>query len=437
MILGGLAVFKATLTLPGIAGILLTIGMAVDANVLIFERIREEKESGKKIRAAIDAGYHKAFSAIFDSNLTTIITAVILYYLGTGPIKGFAVTLTIGLLISMFTAIVVTRLLFDLLALRKSFSDLKMLKFFSRPNINFVKLRYYAYALSLSIIIAGIAVIVMRGSKMLGVDFKGGDVVQLKFSQKVPLETLRDKLSKIGLEDSTIQYFGGEDEVLIRTKFEEGKKLKDLLSQELEGIDVDERRLEQIGPAIGRDLTRQSMWAILLSLIGILIYVTWRFEFEYALGAIIALVHDALIPLAFLAFTGRELSVSAVAAILTIIGFSVNDTIVICDRIRENKRILKRTNLLDLLNLSLNQTLSRTFLTSLTVLLVVLSLYLFGGNVINDFAFVMLVGVISGSYSTIFIAVPVILEWQKKVRHVQSEAPSVAKKISVKSKSKA
>ncbi len=427
MILGGMALLHATLTLPGIAGIILTIGMAVDANVLIFERIREELESGKKIRAAIEAGYKKAFSAIFDSNLTTILTAVLLYHFGTGPIKGFAVTLTIGLLISMFTAIVVTRVIFDLVFLKKSFSNLKMLKLFARPNIDFVKLRYFAYALSMIIIVAGMIVMGMRGSKFLGNDFKGGDMVQLKLTPSVSLEILREKLSKIGLGDSTIQNFGRDGDVLIKTKFEEGKKLKDHLTSELPGTQVEERRLEEIGPAIGSDLKRQAFWAVLWSLIGILIYVTWRFEFEYALGAIIALLHDALIPLAFLAFTGRELSIGVVAAILTIIGYSVNDTIVICDRIRENKRILKKISLSDLLNLSLNQTLSRTFLTSLTVLLVVLALFFFGGEVINDFSFVMLVGVISGSYSTIFIAVPIILEWQRKVRHIQTETKSPKK----------
>ncbi|MBI1883619.1 MAG: protein translocase subunit SecD [Chlamydiae bacterium] len=427
MIMGGLALFKATLSLPGIAGIILTIGMAVDANVLIFERIREEKEAGKKIRAAIDAGYHKAFSAIFDSNLTTIITAVILYYLGTGPVKGFAVTLTIGLVISMFTAIIVTRVFFDLMSLRKNFSDLKMLKFFSRPNFDFVKWRYVAYVFSLVIILGGIGVMGMRGSKMLGIDFTGGDVVQLKLSQPVSLEAIREKLSKIHLGDATLQHFGHEDEVLIRVKYGEGKQIQEFLSKELQGVNVEERRREEIGPAIGKDLKRQAMWALLLSLVGILIYVSWRFEFEYALGAIIALIHDALIPLSFIAFMGRELSVTVVAAILTIIGYSVNDTIVICDRIRENRKILKKISFPDLLNLSLNQTLSRTYLTSLTVLLVILALFFFGGQVINDFAFCMLIGVISGSYSTIFIAVPIILEWQRKIRKIDSAHLTSAK----------
>ncbi|MBI1869723.1 MAG: protein translocase subunit SecD [Chlamydiae bacterium] len=424
MILGAMAFFKATLSMPGIAGMILTIGMAVDANVLIFERIREEVESGKKIRAAIAAGYHKAFSAILDSNLTTIITAVILYKFGTGPVKGFAVTLTIGLLISMFTAIVVTRVIFDLVSLNKNFSSLKMLKLFSRPNIDWVGKRFYAYVLSLAIILGGCVMMGIRGHSMLGNDFTGGDLIQLKFSQNVALETVREKLSKLGLGDATLQRFGGENEILIKTKFEEGKKIRDFLGLELKGVEVEERRREEVGPSIGKEIKINAVWALILSLIGILIYVTYRFEFEYALGAIIALIHDALVPLAFIAFTGRELSVTVVAAILTIIGYSVNDTIVICDRIRENKRILKKISLPDLLNLSLNQTLSRTCLTSLTVLLVVLALFFFGGEVINDFAFCMLVGTISGSYSTLFIAVPVILEWQKKFRKANAQISS-------------
>ena len=271
---------------------------------------------------------------------------------------------------------------------------------------------------------------------MLGNDFTGGDLVQLKFSKDVSLETLRDKLSTIGMGDATLQHFGHDNEVLVKTKFEAGKQIRNLLAKELDGVEVEERRREEIGPSIGKELAVNSMWAVLLSLVGILVYVTWRFEFEYALGAIIALIHDALVPLAFLAFTGRELSVTVVAAILTIIGYSVNDTIVICDRIRENKRVLKKMPLTDLLNLSLNQTLSRTFLTSLTVLLVVLSLFFFGGQVINDFAFVMLVGVISGSYSTIFIAVPIVLEWQRNVRKLQVEAVPSSKKVPAKVKVK-
>lgn len=424
MLLGGMALFKATLSMPGIAGIILTLGMAVDANVLIFERMREELESGKKIRAAIDAGYHKAFSAIFDSNLTTIITAAALYYYGTGPIKGFAVTLTIGLVISMFTAIVVTRVIFDLLAMRKNFTNLRMLKLFSKPNINFVGLRYYAYTLSLVIIVAGIVVMVMRGNGMFGIDFSGGDLVQLKFSQNVPIETVRAKLGQIGLGDASLQHFGKENEVLIRTKFEEGKKIRDFLAKELSGVQVEERRREEIGPSIGRDIKISALKALIFSIIGILIYVSWRFEFEYALGAVIALIHDCLVPLAFLAFTGREISTSVIAALLTIIGWSVNDTIVICDRIREQKKFAKKITFVELINMSLNQTLSRTVLTSLTVFLVVLSLYFFGGAVINDFAFCMLIGTICGTYSSIFVAVPIILEWQRHLRHVSVNSKS-------------
>jgi preprotein translocase SecF subunit len=234
-----------------------------------------------------------------------------------------------------------------------------------------------------------------------------------------------------------LQHFGQEDEVLIKTDFEKGKGISDLLAKELSGIDVEERRLEEIGPTIGRELITKSIWAILLSLIGILIYVSYRFEFEYALGAIIALIHDTLVPLALIAFTGRELSVPVVAALLTNIGYQVNDTIVICDRIRENVRLYKKMSLTDLLNLSINQTLSRTCIIMLNVTFVILSLYLFGGEVINDFAFVMLVGTISGTYSTMFIAVPVILEWKRKVRKIQVVVSPAVKKVPVKSKSRA
>ncbi|MFC1668213.1 protein translocase subunit SecD [Chlamydiota bacterium] len=414
LIMGALAWFRATLTLPGLAGIILTIGMAVDANVLIFERIREEKETGKRIKTAIENGYKKAFLTIFDANITTLITAVILYQFGTGPVRGFAVTLSIGIIASMFTALFVTRSIFELWGTIKNLSELKMLRFFREPKIDFIKKRYYAYVLSLIVIVLGITVFVMRGEKNFGVDFTGGEILQLQFDRPVSLDRLRESLTEIGLGDVLIQDLDEGNEILFRAKFNQGEQILEHLRKDLGDITFEERRTERIGPTIGKDLRKNALFAILWALLGIVVYITFRFEFEFALGAVIAVIHDVSVTLAFFAFTGRELSLPVLAALLTIIGYSLNDTIVIFDRIREDLKLMRKDDLPVIINTSLNQTLSRTILTSLTTLMVVTCLYFFGGKVINDFAFALLIGVVVGTYSSIFVASPVILEWHRK-----------------------
>ncbi|MDO9464663.1 MAG: protein translocase subunit SecD [bacterium] len=413
IIMAALASFSATLTLPGIAAIILTIGMAVDANVLIFERIREELSSGKTIRASIGSGYQKAFRTIVDANVTTLIAAVVLYQFGTGPIRGFAVTLTLGILASMFTAIVVTRVILDLFCRRRSFVSIKMLQLFHKPNLDFVNKRFIALGLSLILILVGMTGFFIKGEENFGIDFTGGKLIQLRFIPSVSIGAIRRVLKNVGLGKSVIQQFGSENDLIIKMPLEVKDNITNLLRNSFKDIDITEERTEMVGAQVGRDLRNQAVLAIIFAMIGILAYVTWRFELRFAIGAILALAHDVLITMGAFAIMGKEITLPIVAALLTIVGYSLNDTIVVFDRIRDNVRFMKKSNEKEIINASINQTLSRTVLTSVTTLFVVVSLFYLGGEVIHDFAFALIVGVIVGTYSSIYIASPTLLMWQK------------------------
>ncbi|MBI4353515.1 MAG: protein translocase subunit SecD [Candidatus Omnitrophica bacterium] len=413
ILLGFLAYFRATLTLPGIAGVVLTIGMAVDANVLIFERIREELALKKPLSGALAAGYKKAFVTILDSNLTTLITAIILYYIGSGPVRGFALTLGIGIVASMFTAIFVTRAVFDLLLAKGGLQSLPMLHFLRRtPRINFLKYRKLCYVLSLLVVFAGLAAFVKRGPGMFGVDFLGGTLQEYSFKRELSVEKIRESLAKIGYGTAIIQRVAGSGHVIIRSPLGSEKAVSEKIKSDFPDNPYEVLRVETVGPIVGRELKQKALWAFLGSLFAIWAYVVWRFDFRFAFGAILSLLHDGLVTVGFVALTGRELSITVLAAVLTILGYSINDTIVIFDRIRERRRGGMRETFEETINTSVNQTLSRTILTSLTVLMVVAALYFYGGEVINDFAFTMLVGLISGTYSTVYIAAPVLVDWK-------------------------
>ncbi|HXV19030.1 MAG TPA: protein translocase subunit SecD, partial [Candidatus Omnitrophota bacterium] len=339
IIVAALSYFHATLTLPGIAGVVLTIGMAVDANVLIFERIREELGLKKPLSASIMAGYKKAFVTILDSNLTTLITAVILYNIGTGPVRGFALTLGIGIVASMFTGVFVTHAIFDLVQAKGSLGSLKMLHFLKKtPTLNYLKVRKICYVLSAAVILAGLASFVMRGPGMFGVDFSGGTMQELKFQKPVTIDTVRKSLAEIGYGEAIIQSVGDTNQVIIRTPLNTDREVDEKLRKDLPDNPFEVLRLESVGPIVGKELKGKTLWAFILSLFAIWAYVSYRFDFKFAFGALLALFHDGLVALGFVALTGRELSIPVVAAILTILGYSINDTIVIFDRIREHRR---------------------------------------------------------------------------------------------------
>ena len=589
LLVAALGLRGATLTLPGIAGIILTVGMAVDANVLIFERIREElrKTGDKPLLKCMRDGHSKALVTIIDANLTTLITSIILYEFGTGPVRGFAVTLAYGLAISMFSAIVVTRIVFEAMHKAGWLKSLPMLKIIpTNPNIPFIPWRKFFMVISAAVVVASLAYFFVAPGNRLGIEFSSGTLVQVNLSEKVNAEVVRSRLAQAGYENAEVQELAGTAgekverisssfairlryvpqvkitqsrrmtdteaggaEVIVRTDrqanpqqmaqrleaegslgatmqaageqdsmyeyiirtpdnsadavsalesnvrivFEselvtgdiraafdneqgsllvpEGVKLisdeggtmtarialsepttadqvRRTLEDRVTGVNVspvdeaadgragvfnitapsgalaeikDTLRLAgfstlepfgsvtRIFPSVARELTTKASIAVGLALIAIVAYVWFRFEFRFGMAAVIALVHDVSITLGALALTGRQISLTVIAAILTIIGYSLNDTIVVFDRIRENRKTIRKVPFPDLINMSLNQTLSRTMLTSLTTVFAVLALYIFGGPAIDDFAFALLVGIVVGTYSSIFIASPILL----------------------------
>ncbi len=460
LLVASMAMLQASLTLPGIAGIILTIGMSVDANVLVFERIREELKGRPNgaATAAVERGYSRALSAILDGNITTILTALILMQYGTGPIKGFAISLTVGLIISMFTALFVTRVFQDWRAIGRKNSEMSLgsLRFMENTQVDFLKIAPPFIVVSVVVIVVTLGYTLFNWSKIQGLELTGGTMVRLHFEEPVSIETLRTQLSDdLMLESASIQELGTDSqEFLIRVKkgtsIPEGQHVVEILPDDgtsgermaagvirtradepevdlgnyiVSGLDkinanmkVNIVGMESFAASFGGEMARTGIIIVVLSWVAILIYVSLRFQFAYAAAAVVALVHDVLVSLGMLGFSHvfgieRELNLSVIAALLTIIGFSVNDTIVIFDRVRENRRG-GRESLRDIINKSINQTLSRTIITSLTVLMVVMILFLFGGDVINDFSFVLLVGVIAGSYSTIFIAGYLLYHWQ-------------------------
>ncbi|MDZ7815690.1 MAG: protein translocase subunit SecF [Planctomycetota bacterium] len=567
IILGCLGLFQATLTLPGIAGIVLTLGMAVDANVLIFERIREEKAAGKALKVAIKNGYERAFITILDANVTTIITAIILYSVGTVFIKSFAVTLTIGLLASMFTAVFVTRALVEILYDANIVKKLNMLLLFKTPNINFLKLRAFGVIASVILIAIGIAVFASTAS--FGIDFTGGEMIQIRTTKAVSIDDVRKMVyEKLG-EGANVQTYAdpnveasategsqfvityaspddteGEEGMDAHSRKEEFKayireqlpelapvafeKLEEVSDDEIdsskyeeieekdeivsdffnirmnllkpaspeavkgaiesiaynEGLEPHEQlqvleisavgdgnesttfdillrtgelaaaddaltatmqlraeltnrlddvgitlsdpfpREQSIGRSLSSDLQTMGIWAIILSSLAMLIYITFRFRFAFGVGAVVALIHDLFMTLGIIALLDVQISLDVLAAILTVLGYSLNDTIVVFDRMRENMRTFKKRDFRDVLNISINQVLSRTVLTSVTTAAVIIALIIFSGDVLRGFAITLLVGVLTGTYSSVFIATPVVAAYEG---YRKSREESVAK----------
>ena len=422
ILLGVMCSIGTTLTLPGIAGVVLTVGMAVDANVLIYERIREELAKGKSLRGAIAAGYARAFGTIFDSHVTTLIASIILIFMGTGEIKGFGVTLTIGVAASLFTALVVTRLIFNFLLDHNWIKSLRMFHLIRATKLDFMRLAKPAFILSWTIILIGMGYgIFDRGSRLFGVDFAGGDSTKFSFTQKLDVEKIRSALTAAGEKDSQIQYQkdvgGGTETLRVTTSIGSAERVVQALTEKFLQAQFKIVEQERVGAVVGDEIKRSAIIASLLSLFGILIYVAFRYEFYFAVGAVVAVIHDVLMTIGCYCIangvSGREFNSTVVAAILTIIGFSTNDTIVIFDRIREDLKLGVRGSFKEIINQALNQTLSRTLITSGTVFLATTALYVFGGGVINDFAFTFLIGILTGTYSSIYIASALVL-WLHK-----------------------
>ena len=442
---GVLASFGAVLTLPGIAGVVLTLGMAVDANVLMYERIREEMNKGKTMKKAIDDGIGHALSAIIDSNVTTIITGVILAYFGTGPIKGFAVTEIIGVMTSFFTAVFLTRYMLYIYANHESAKEITFItgvtkNWFKDTKVDFMGIRKWMYGISGVLIVASCISFATRGFS-LGVDFSGGRNYVVSFDQKVSTDNVR-KLLQNAFDGDMPQVItiGTENQVRIATKYKisdnsptidneiEGKlydNLKPLLKSSVtkaEFIKENIKSSQKVGPTVADDIKRSAVWAVILAIFGIGLYIFIRFrEWGYALGAIVSLAHDAIITLGlfsmfygFLPFS-MEIDQAFIAAILTVIGYSVHDTVINYDRIRENVLLFPKRDRISLINLSVNEMLGRTFSTTATVILTLLSMFIFGGETIRGFIFAMLFGIFIGTYSSVFIASPITVEMEKLI----------------------
>ena len=437
-IFGVLSSLGAVLTLPGIAGIILTIGMSVDANVLIYERIREELSNGKGLRLAIEDGYNNAYSSIIDANVTTLLTGIILYTFGTGPIKGFATTLIIGILTSLFAAIFITRLVISY-RLNKgktiSFATKLTEGAFKNINIDFIGKRKRFYILSAVIVLLGIGSLVTKGLNY-GVDFVGGRTYVVRFDDTVNNEELRSALTAVFVDADGLNYtpqvktFGDDNQVKVTTSFmiENSEPTTDLiveskLSEGLSttGLEYEIMSSQKVGPTIADDIKDAAVWSVFFSLLIIFLYILVRFrKWQFSLGAVVAVFHDVLIVLSiFSIFYGilpfsLEIDQAFIAAILTIIGYSLNDTVVVFDRVREYMNDNKKKGVHELINGALNSTLSRTINTSLTTFCVLLIIFIFGGEVIRGFMFALMVGVVVGTYSSLFVASPIMLDTIKK-----------------------
>lgn len=414
LLIGAMAMFNFTLTLPGIAGIILTIGMAVDANVLIYERLREEMRAGKSLGTALTGAYDKAFSAIFDANATTLITAVILFWQASGSVKGFAVTLTLGIIASMFSALLFTRTAFRWLVDKGGLKTMSMLDLAPKRQFNFLGMRRIAAVFSILLIGGSIAIFAMRGPSNFGIDFRGGDLLIIDSTQPITVAEARKAIE----DPNTVIQFereGIKEMLTFRSAQGTSPEILSKLQAAFPDRGVTPVGQDTVGPQIGWEFAKGSLIALGLGMIGILFYVTLRFEFSFALGAVVALIHDVVITLGIFSLVGGELSLVMVGAILTIAGYSINDTIVIFDRIREGLKTGERGTVEQLMNLSINQTLGRTILTGGTTLLSVGALYFFGGAVLRDFSFAILMGIVIGTYSSIFVAAPVVL-WSSKLR---------------------
>ncbi len=443
-LVGVLASVGAVLTLPGIAGIVLTLGMAVDANVIIYERIKEELRAGKGLRLAITDGFHHAYSAIIDGNVTTIITGIVLYIFGSGPIQGFATTLIIGILTSLFTAIFISRLVFEAMLTRNvdiTFGNKYTINAFTNVHINFIGLRKKLYAVSIVVIVIGMISLATKGLNF-GVDFSGGRSYIVKFDQDVSTKDIRKSLGKaFNGEEPEVKTIGvGKDRVKITTKFmvdDKSEKADSVVESKLysgllssyktplsakdfstnnEAIGI--QNSQKVDPTISDDIKQSSVYALFFALLAIFIYIAIRFrKWQYGLGGVISLFHDALITISMYSIWygilpfNLEVDQAFIAAILTVIGYSINDSVIIFDRLREWVALYPKRDLATNMNGGMNSTLGRTINTSGTTIVTLLAIFMFGGDVIRGFIFALLVGIVVGTYSSVFNATPVAYDF--------------------------
>lgn len=442
LILWIMAIMGAVLTLPGIAGIILSLGMAVDANVVIFSRIREEIINGKTIRVATQLGFKRALSTIIDSQLTTLIAAVVLYQVGTSSVKGFALTLMIGIVVSIFTAVIVTQVLLHVICESKKFNQKKYFGvkkdgtgvFSAKRQFKFIEHRKIYYMVSIGIIVLGLLVGGIRGLNY-GIDFTGGTMMQFDMGKQVTQSEVRKVLDKYELDEEII--FSGDEnkEVIIRTtKALENADRMEIVGSFEESFGIDENdilAIEQFGPSVGKELQRNALLAILISALGMLVYISIRFQWKFGVAALAGVIHDVFMVLAFYAIFNITVNNPFIAGVLTVVGYSINDTIVIFDRVRENLGLLKKTSLAETLNISINQTIQRSVMTSVTTLLVMVPLFILSGPAIREFVVPLMVGVAVGCISSITLCSPLyndICNWTGGTKYKAKKSRRRSKK---------
>ena len=457
-ILGALAAFQAVLTLPGIAGVILSLGMAVDANVLINERIKEELAGGKALRRAVEDGYKNAFSAIFDSNLTTVITAIVLAYFGTGPIKGFAITLIIGILSSFLTAVFLTRLVYEGQFAKGKWENLTFTtniseKFLQKPQFKILENRKKSFIIAISFVLVGIISLSTLGLNR-GIDFTGGRNYVVRFEEPVNTGDIQDVLSDTFGENVRVITIGSSNQVRISTNYmidsddpNIENEIRSLLADGLSeyttpGVSIEEyiQSSQTVGPSVAKDIVQGAFWALLIALIFMGIYILARFRnWTFSAGTITAISIDAFAVIALYSLLYKimpfsmEIDQTFVAAILTVIGYSVNDKVVVFDRVREFRNLYPKRNLFELINDALNATLARTINTSVSTILVILMILFFGGEAIRSFVFAMLIGIVVGTFTSLFIAAPIAYNLMSKKDEVEAE-PVVSRRPTMKKK---
>ncbi len=431
LIIAILSILGATLTMPGIAGIVLTVGMAVDSNVIIYERVREERRLGRSLVQSLDSGFARALATIVDANFTTFIAAVILFYLGSGPVRGFAITLAIGIITTVFTAFTLTRWLIAIWLRRAKPKELPrgMIQFVpDDTTLPFMSWRRYAFALSAALSIAA-TILFFTIEMNYGIDFRGGTSIEIQAKQGSSNSAeVRERLSELNIGDVQVQDFGSNRDLLIRIESQglgdSGEQgVVDKVRSELED-QYEFRRVESVGPTVSSELAFNGTLGVVASLVAMLIYIWFRFEWQFGAGAVIATIHDVTMMIGLYVLTGIEFNLTSIAAILTIVGYSINDTVVVYDRVRENLRKYKKMPIEQLLDLSMNQTLTRTILTGVTTLLALTALYLFGGEVIQSFVFAMIFGILVGTYSSIFVAGPLLILFRLRPAESETTLPA-------------
>ncbi|MBR6388902.1 MAG: protein translocase subunit SecD [Opitutales bacterium] len=431
-ILGVLASFGATMTLPGIAALVLTVGMAVDANILIFERMREELLAGKSMWNALQAGYEKAFSTIVDANLTTLLTAVILWKLGTGPVKGFGVTLAVGILATLFCALIFGRALCEIAVSLGWFKNSFKWRLIGETNLNVMKYFKATFVASWIVILCGVAAVAYRGDKCVSIDFTGGETQTLSYNKDNRL-SVGDitSISNSALGEVQASYqrdlATGNEILTVQTENGKGEAVLDALQKKYPNADLKSIDKTSIGASVSSDITENAVISLLLAFGGILLYVALRFEIGFGVGAVVALVHDILMSIGLYVILGMLgigsglFSAPMIAAVLMTVGYSINDKIVVFDRIREELPLNPTMSLYDVIRKSINKTFARTILTSITTFFAALALFVFGTGIIKDFSLIFLLGIITGTFSSIFIASPVFYAWHRgKRKNVES-----------------